>query len=167
MEIEKPLGDDIGTELEAIVVKRGQGLEHFLRFVDHGSHGPFGFVVMQLAGPTLSQLQRRCRRRRFSNDTSTRIAVQCLAAVHNVHLIGFVHRDIKPGSNHAGCVVDRACPFAGNFLMGAEDTTDCNTVYVTDFGLVRRYRLKDGSVRPQRESAGFRGAQRVNWAVRF
>uniref|UniRef100_A0A915L4F7 Protein kinase domain-containing protein n=1 Tax=Romanomermis culicivorax TaxID=13658 RepID=A0A915L4F7_ROMCU len=142
IELEKPLEDEIGMEVEALVLKRGQGLGHFLRYIDEGTHGTFSFFVMQLAGPSLSDLQKKCHRKRFSNDTTTRLAVQCLEATENIHIVGFLHRDIKPS----------------NFLAGAPGSVDAHTVYILDFGLVRRYRTKDGQVRNKRESTGFRGS---------
>lgn len=117
-----------------------QNRQHILRFVFEGKIGGLTYLVMQLAGSNLSELRKRCDGRRFSLSTGTRVAIQTLDAIEVVHESGFLHRDIKPG----------------NFAIGNKGK-DRHSVYVLDFGLVRRYKMKDGSVRPPRPSAGFRG----------
>lgn len=126
--------------MEGVVLKRLLGYDHILRFVDEGKHGEFAYIVMQLAGHNLADLRKHCPQQRFTNSTAIRIAVQCLDAIETLHVAGFLHRDVKPA----------------NFAMGFTEQ-DKRTVYILDFGLVRRFRLKNGKVRPQRKSAGFRG----------
>ena len=64
-----------------------------------------------------------------------------LTSIQAVHEQHYLHRDIKPS----------------NFVIGREDTS---RVYLIDFGLARRYRSNDGTVRPARNPAGFRGTAR-------
>ena len=65
-----------------------------------------------------------------------------LDAIEHVHSHGVLHRDIKPS----------------NFAVGLPPQD--GTVYLLDFGLARIFRSSDGSIRPPRESAGFRGTSR-------
>jgi tau tubulin kinase len=51
-------------------------------------------------------------------------------------------RDVKPG----------------NFCIGPAN--DLRSIYLIDYGMVRRFRQANGSIRPQRECAGFRGTAR-------
>lgn len=95
---------------------------------------------MQLVGPSLSELRKQCDGRHFSLSTCTRVAIQTLDAIEVVHESGFLHRDIKPG----------------NFAIGLSGK-DKRQIYILDFGLVRRYRMRDGAIRPERPNAGFRG----------
>lgn len=65
-----------------------------------------------------------------------------LNAIENVHNCGFVHRDIKPS----------------NFVMGLQDSSDRNIVYLVDFGLAKEHLNKEtGSVNPPRKHTDFRG----------
>lgn len=41
----------------------------------------------------------RCPDLKFSPHTTQRIATECLLAIQDVHVAGFVHRDIKPGKH--------------------------------------------------------------------
>lgn len=121
-------------------MRKLQNKNHILRFVAEGSIGKRTYLVMQLVGPSLSELRKRCDGRHFSLSTCIRVAIQTLDAIEVVHDCGFLHRDVKPS----------------NFAIGLEGK-DKRKIFILDFGLVRRYRLKDGLVRPARVAAGFRG----------
>ena len=77
----------------------------------------------------------------FELGTTVRLGLQMLQAIQSVHENHYIHRDIKPS----------------NFVIGRVDTSK---VYLIDFGLARRYRSNDGTVRPARTPAGFRGTAR-------
>lgn len=98
------------------------------------------FLVMTLVGRNLSDLRRSCPQSRFTLSTSLRLGYQCLEAIEVMHSVGLLHRDIKPS----------------NYALGLNDT-DRRNVYLLDFGLVRRFKLKDGKKRNPRPVAGFRG----------
>jgi len=49
--------------------------------------------------------------------------------------------------------------FQSNFAIGRLPST-CRRVYMLDYGLSREYRDKNGSLRPPRRDAGFRGTVR-------
>jgi serine/threonine protein kinase len=71
------------------------------------------------------------------------LADQMIARVEFVHSRNYIHRDIKPD----------------NFLMGMKEK--CNTVYVIDFGLSKKYR--DSKTRmhiPYREDKNLTGTAR-------
>lgn len=129
-------------DLEGAVLKRLAGYDHILQYIDEGewSTRKITYLIMELAGPSLANLRHRLKDHHFSNNTSTRIAIQSLTAIETVHLAGLLHRDIKPG----------------NFAMGYSEKNK-RTVYILDFGLVRKHVLKNGRIRPQRSSAAFRG----------
>lgn len=52
---------------------------------------------MSLLGPNLVQLKKRCEVNTFTAGTTNRIGVHALYAIKQLHEIGYVHRDIKPG----------------------------------------------------------------------
>lgn len=140
IELFEPKTDEPGLHLEASVLRRLQGYSHILKYYDEGHLDSLNFLVMQLAGASLSDLRRSCPENRFTTSTTVLLALQALRAIENVHVAGMLHRDIKPG----------------NFALGKGDTNK-RTLYILDFGLVRRYRLKNDKVRPKRSSVGFRG----------
>ena len=58
---------------------------------------------MPLCGHDLMQLRFKAKRT-LTEGTSLRIAVLSLYAIKQIHEVGFVHRDIKPGNIMTGLV---------------------------------------------------------------
>uniref|UniRef100_A0A0M3HJ65 Protein kinase domain-containing protein n=1 Tax=Ascaris lumbricoides TaxID=6252 RepID=A0A0M3HJ65_ASCLU len=52
---------------------------------------------MTLFGPNLMQLRKNCRTNTLTASTVCRVGIHALYAIKQVHEIGYVHRDIKPG----------------------------------------------------------------------
>ncbi|VDP59520.1 unnamed protein product, partial [Heligmosomoides polygyrus] len=82
--------------------------------------------------------------RRFSMPTSIRAAEQTLSGIRDLHICGYLHRDIKPP----------------NFAIGREEDNAQQTIFILDFGLCRRYRTDEKDLRYMREKAAFRGTTR-------
>uniref|UniRef100_A0A7I4XSW2 Protein kinase domain-containing protein n=1 Tax=Haemonchus contortus TaxID=6289 RepID=A0A7I4XSW2_HAECO len=98
---------------------------HFISYEDRGKiSGRFMFVVLRLVGKNLWDLRMESVDRRFSMSTAIRAAEQTLSGIRDVHICGFLHRDIKPP----------------NFAIGREEDNLQQTIYILDFGLCRRYR---------------------------
>lgn len=140
MELEEPKNDDPGLDLEVGVMKRIQRSKHAIRYVDSGKINNLTFVIMDLVGNNLSDLRRLSPDTRFTLSTALRLGLQCFEGIQDMHRFGLLHRDIKPS----------------NFAIG-RTLDDCRIVYILDFGMVRRFRLKNGKVRPARKLVGFRG----------
>ncbi|KFD50777.1 hypothetical protein M514_08318 [Trichuris suis] len=131
-------------KMETYVLHKLQGKPHALKFWDAGVQDKFRFLVMQLAGSNLADLKRDAPDQKLSCSTAVRIGIQGVEAIRDIHEIGFLHRDIKPG----------------NFAVGKEPS-DCRKVYLLDFGLSRQYfGKKPGELRPPRAKCGFRGTIR-------
>jgi len=64
-----------------------------------------------------------------------------LTPVEDLHGIGYLHRDVKPG----------------NFAVGRAEEQKQRNMYILDYGLARRYLNETGVHRRPREKAGFRG----------
>ncbi|KHN72996.1 Putative serine/threonine-protein kinase [Toxocara canis] len=88
-------------------------------------------------GPTLSDLQARRAYQKFTVGTATRLAIETLNAIEDLHTIGYVHRDIRPTSFVIG--------------RGAFETH----IYLINFGCVRRFRTKEAKIIPPRSYAPF------------
>ncbi|XP_039247624.2 uncharacterized protein LOC120325621 [Styela clava] len=130
-------------KMEVAVLKSLQGKAHICRFIACGRNDRFNYVVMSLVGRNLAELRRSQPRGMFTISTTIRLGRQILAAIENIHSVGFLHRDVKPS----------------NFAMGRTSATN-RVVYMLDFGLARQYTNASGDVRPARPVAGFRGTVR-------
>ncbi|KAK6048656.1 hypothetical protein COOONC_13839 [Cooperia oncophora] len=98
---------------------------HFISYEDRGKiSGRFMFVVLRLVGKNLWDLRMEAIDRRFSMSTGIRAAEQTLSGIRDLHICGFLHRDIKPP----------------NFAIGREEDNSQQTIFILDFGLCRRYR---------------------------
>ncbi|KAJ3215581.1 Tau-tubulin kinase 2 [Dinochytrium kinnereticum] len=110
----------------------------------------YSYMVMELLGPSLSELRRNAPHQKFSLATTAILAKQMLWSIEALHRVGFLHRDIKPG----------------NFCMQLTDPSqalfesDRRKCLLIDFGLARRYLSANGKVREARSKVGFRGTAR-------
>ena len=86
-------------------------------FVDNGIQ----HFVMEKLGNDLGKLRGN---KKFSLDTTARVALQVLQILKRVHSCGILHNDIKPD----------------NLMNGLNDP---KTIYLIDFGLAKSY-MKDG-----------------------
>ncbi|CAB3405231.1 unnamed protein product [Caenorhabditis bovis] len=115
---------------------------HFLDMVDKGNVvGKFNYMVMTLVGKSFQDLRKKAPFRKFSMGTAISIARQSLEAVEDLHNIGILHRDIKPG----------------NYTIGRKEMNELRKVYMLDFGMARKFAREDGTLRNPRARAGFRG----------
>uniref|UniRef100_A0A158P8V3 Protein kinase domain-containing protein n=1 Tax=Angiostrongylus cantonensis TaxID=6313 RepID=A0A158P8V3_ANGCA len=112
-------------------VEKPERKKHFVELVDRGKNEKFKFLVMGLVGQSLEDIRRSTLRRNYSKSTGMQIAYQTLHAVHDLHDLGYLHRnfdevplshrDIKPQ----------------NFAIGLE--TQRNIIYMLDFGIARKF----------------------------
>lgn len=82
-------------------------------------------LVMDLLGPSLEDLFKFCGGK-FTYKTTIMLADQMIERVEWLHSKNLIHRDIKPD----------------NFMMGIG--VNCNTVFLADYGLAKRYRNSMG-----------------------
>ncbi|KAI1715761.1 protein kinase domain-containing protein [Ditylenchus destructor] len=120
--------------------KRDAG-RHFCAIEDKGQIGGINYIVMTLLGRSLQDLRLARPDRKFSMGTAISVGIQCLEALEDLHSIGYLHRDIKPG----------------NYTIGRAELGELQKVYMLDFGMARRFAHPDGTIRKPREAAGFRG----------
>lgn len=129
--------------LEQEVLLKLQGKPHVPLIFGSGHTDKFNYIVLQLLSINLGDIRRTSPTRKLSKTTVGRITVQAIAAIRDLHEIGYLHRDIKPA----------------NMCFGITPRTR-HVLMLLDYGLVRRYKDSDGEWRPQRAKAGFRGTQR-------
>lgn len=56
---------------------------------------PTQFIVMTLLGPSLSDMRKFCKNKEMLPSTVAIIGVQTIEAMEDLHLTGYIHRDIK------------------------------------------------------------------------
>ncbi|CAI5448650.1 unnamed protein product [Caenorhabditis angaria] len=125
-------------KIEIIVLKAANSMncKHFCELLDCGTKGKdFDWMVMTLLGKDLHKLRCELPDRKFGLNTALRIGIQTLKACEELHRIGFVSRDIKPG----------------NFAPGVKANRQSRTIFMYDFGLARKYVDKNNAVLPTRK----------------
>ncbi|VDK65962.1 unnamed protein product [Onchocerca ochengi] len=118
---------------------------HFCKIEDKGRFGSFNYVVMTLVGKSLQvDLRKANPAQHFSMGTALGAGIQALEALEDLHSIGYLHRDVKPG----------------NYTIGRPELNELRKVYVLDFGMCRKYTSAQNIIRKPRAAAGFRGTVR-------
>ncbi|UMM16965.1 hypothetical protein L5515_013754 [Caenorhabditis briggsae] len=129
--------------LEQKILYRLQGRPHVPIMCASGHTDQLNFIVMQLLGPNIGDLKKRSPVKRLSPSTVARIIIQGIAALRDVHSLGYLHRDVKPA----------------NMCFGITQNTS-HVLKLVDYGLVRRFMNPDGTRRKLRNRPGFRGTLR-------
>lgn len=121
-----------------------RGGRHFCKIEDKGRYGSFNFVVMTLVGKSLQDLRKERPQQNLSMGCAIGVNLQCLEALEDLHGIGYLHRDVKPG----------------NYTIGRIELNEQRKIYILDFGMARKFTSADGVIRKPRQAAGFRGTVR-------
>ncbi|VDM50020.1 unnamed protein product [Toxocara canis] len=117
--------------------------KHFVDLFDKGQTETFKLVVMRLVGPSIEDLRRFYLCTDFTKPTAMRISQQTLQGIWDLHLVGFIHRDIKPQ----------------NFAIGIGDKDD--VIYVLDLGIAHRFIDRHtNKIKPPRAKVRFMGTVR-------
>lgn len=83
---------------QALMAKAGttQGKRRYPLLIDKGAwNNQCNYLVMSLVGPSLEDLRRKRPNNRFSMGTALIAAKKTLAAIVQMHLVGFLHRDVS------------------------------------------------------------------------
>lgn len=133
-------------KMEVVVLQslKARGAKHGCDIMDRGRNDQFNYVIMTLVGKSLQDLRKEGQGQHLSLSSALRIGGQCLQALLDLHAIGYLHRDIKPG----------------NFAVGRQEVNQHRNVYILDFGLARKFVKDNGEIRTPRAAAGFRGTVR-------
>ncbi|VDK59975.1 unnamed protein product [Anisakis simplex] len=135
------LEQKVHQEFSALqILLRLQGRSHAPLMWASGSTSEVNYIVMQLLSINVNDIRKQSPFKRFSRPTMGRIVIQAIAALRDIHQIGYIHRDIKPH----------------NMCFGLSEASKHRLILV-DYGLARRFRHSNGRLRPLREQCGFRG----------
>ncbi|EPB73134.1 hypothetical protein ANCCEY_07784 [Ancylostoma ceylanicum] len=121
-----------------------RGSRHFCKIEDKGRYGNFNYVVMTLVGKSLQDLNKGGPGGHMTIGCAISCGIQCLEALEDLHNIGYLHRDVKPG----------------NYTIGRAELNELRKVYILDFGMCRKFTNDQGIIRKPRQAAGFRGTVR-------
>ena len=128
-------------KLEKHVLDTMNNIEGFPKVISFGKHEDNNYLIMELLGPSLSDLFIYCNQK-FTLQTVLLIAIQILTRVQDLHSKNYLHRDIKPE----------------NFLLGLNNNS--NILYCIDFGLSKKYKdLKIDNI-PYKENRSLVGTAR-------
>ncbi|CAJ0568383.1 unnamed protein product, partial [Mesorhabditis spiculigera] len=117
---------------------------HVAELMDKGKQDNFNWIVMRLVGKSLQDMKKTGPNQHLSPGVAISVSIQCLEALEDLHVAGYLHRDIKPG----------------NFCVGRAETNELRKIYILDFGMSRRFIGPDGVIRKPRQAAQFRGTPR-------
>ncbi|CAD5225413.1 unnamed protein product [Bursaphelenchus okinawaensis] len=121
-----------------------RGSRHFCKIEDKGRFGNFNYVVMTFVGKSLQDLRKEGPGQHLSMGTAIGAGIQSLEALEDLHNIGYLHRDVKPG----------------NYTIGRAELNELRKIYILDFGMCRKFTNDQGVIRKPRAAAGFRGTVR-------
>ncbi|EYB97420.1 hypothetical protein Y032_0141g2262 [Ancylostoma ceylanicum] len=129
------------------ILRRLAGRPHVPQLIHSGKKELYCYMVMTLLGDSLGSLQKKIGKV-ASVSTQTRVGINILFGVKQLHDIGFVHRDLKPA----------------NVAIGRPNTPDYRFLHILDFGLAREFVVigenRKLQMRRPRPRALFRGTTR-------
>ncbi|CAD5211740.1 unnamed protein product [Bursaphelenchus okinawaensis] len=117
---------------------------HNCKLEGKGKFANFNYVVMSLVGKSLQDLRKDNENGYMTTGCAVSVSMQCLEALEDLHNIGYLHRDIKPG----------------NYAVGRAELNELRKVYILDFGMCRKYTDDNGVIKKPRKLAAFRGTVR-------
>ncbi|GMT19256.1 hypothetical protein PFISCL1PPCAC_10553 [Pristionchus fissidentatus] len=99
------------------------------------------YMVMELVGRNMRELKKMTACDQFSIYTSLWVMREMVTSLQYLHATGWIHRDVKPP----------------NFCVSLEGQ---RRLYLVDFGMSRRYKEIDGTMRRKEARCSFHGTVR-------
>ncbi|CAI5442414.1 unnamed protein product [Caenorhabditis angaria] len=142
---EKFSKSQLKVEIEVLRAAQQMGCKHFCSLIDCGTKGKdFDYLIMTLLGKDLHKMRCELEDKKFSMSTAIRAGIQTIKACEELHRIGFISRDVKPG----------------NFAPGVKQNRQNRIIFMFDFGLSRKYVDQNNNLIPNRKEVGWRGTTR-------
>ncbi|XGW08716.1 hypothetical protein V3C99_011213 [Haemonchus contortus] len=134
-------------KLEAMILRQLDDYPFVPHLLCSGKKPAYSYIILTLLGPSLNKIM-KLYGRICSVSTQVRVGINTLYAIKQIHDIGFLHRDLKPG----------------NLAVGPIGTPQFRLIHIFDFGLARQYVITSGGERPKlrrpRPRVHFRGTLR-------
>ncbi|CAJ0572059.1 unnamed protein product, partial [Mesorhabditis spiculigera] len=139
-------GQSLKLEYSVLEELRKNGASNVMEILLGGKVAGFRFLIIQLLERDLYSLKRSLSPP-ITEGSMLKLGIMALAAIKQLHEIGYIHRDIKPGN-----------------LMLGRDSEGRSSLYLIDYGMVRTFVRKSGNswkLRKERvEKTDFRGTLR-------
>ncbi|KAK5982628.1 Protein kinase domain-containing protein [Trichostrongylus colubriformis] len=90
-------------KLEAMILRRLEDYPFVPHLLGSGKKPTYSYIILTLLGPSLNKIL-KFYGRICSVSTQVRIGINTLYAIKQLHDIGFIHRDLKPGNLAVGPV---------------------------------------------------------------
>uniref|UniRef100_A0AAF5CVD4 DNA-directed RNA polymerase I subunit RPA49 n=2 Tax=Strongyloides stercoralis TaxID=6248 RepID=A0AAF5CVD4_STRER len=137
--------------LEKRILTKIRKLNHFPVIYAAGSFKKYNYIIFEKLGKNLQLLMyEKNDKKSFHHCVIAEIGHQLIEALSILHTAGYLHRDIKPD----------------NIMVGLPPND--NKIYLIDFGMGRRFKNFDGTLRiNKRTKISFRGTKvfASNWAL--
>ncbi|EFP02915.1 hypothetical protein CRE_28380 [Caenorhabditis remanei] len=138
---------DRTLQIEVHILTKLKQSKDVLNIIDCGKRKHYTYMVTTLCGKDLMALKLKIQRG-FNDTTAMRVALFTLYGLKQLHEVGFVHRDVKPG----------------NIMTAANRGHDSRFLILIDFGMARSFVITgdDGrkKLRPMRRKIPLRGTVR-------
>lgn len=72
------------------------GSPYFPKFIKYQETKRLRFLVMELMGPSVTDVRKSLLNERYSISSALRLGIETLRALKEFHKLGFLHRDFKP-----------------------------------------------------------------------
>uniref|UniRef100_A0A914Q951 Protein kinase domain-containing protein n=1 Tax=Panagrolaimus davidi TaxID=227884 RepID=A0A914Q951_9BILA len=104
--------------------------QHYPKLISKGRVSDhFNYLIYTLCDYNLDDLREKVIKSDFSAQTAARLSMQAFQAVHDMHTLGYLHRNIAPSK----------------FMIGLENPT---LIYLGGFSTAYHYKRKDGKESP-------------------
>ncbi|CEF69770.1 Protein kinase domain and Serine/threonine-/dual specificity protein kinase, catalytic domain and Protein kinase-like domain-containing protein [Strongyloides ratti] len=118
---------DTALECEIEILNAAKKIKciHLAKIYDYGSCPELDepFIIMECLGKSVSDIKSNLPGKMFSKNTALRILMQCLSGLNELHMLGYISRDIKPS----------------NFCVGRNSIAP-KSIYIIDFGVARNFK---------------------------
>ncbi|CAI5445653.1 unnamed protein product [Caenorhabditis angaria] len=132
-------------EIKVLLSTMREKCKHFCRIHDYGTiRREYNYMIISLLGRDLYRLRSEMPTRSFSISTTTKIALETLESIEELHSVGYLSRDVKPS----------------NFAPGLRDFKEHKTIFMFDFGLAKKYVDREHRKLKSRGEVGWRGTVR-------
>uniref|UniRef100_A0A0K0FTZ5 Protein kinase domain-containing protein n=1 Tax=Strongyloides venezuelensis TaxID=75913 RepID=A0A0K0FTZ5_STRVS len=123
LKVERESALDI--EIQILEAAKKSKCIHFAKIYDHGNCPELDepFIVMQCLGRNVADIKKHLPGKIFSKNTALRVLMQSLSGIKELHVLGYISRDIKPS----------------NFCVGRNSIAP-KSIYIIDFGVSRSYK---------------------------
>ncbi|KAF1770102.1 hypothetical protein GCK72_001920 [Caenorhabditis remanei] len=118
-----------------LTVEKKNKCKQFCKLFEKGNEKDYNWIAITLCGKSLRTLRKNQPGGKLSVACGLSVAQQCLKGLEELHLLGFIHRNVAPSVFAIG-------RFSG------DNNSEMRNIYILDFGFAHQYKNKDGTLKP-------------------